>query len=404
MHNYNHLSYEDRKNIEDGLNNNKSINQIAKELNRNHSTILREIDRNKVYSKSQNWCLNKKYENPNYDFHCTSLDKSPYVCNGCKSRSGCKKNRYTYYARKADDSYREVKSEARKGINLTPEEVYVINTTLTPLIKKGQTINHLYINHPDILNFSKPSFYNYVNNGVFDFGPLDFPRIVKYKKRKNSKNRRTRKEREILIGRKYIDFIEFISNNPDLNIVEMDTVEGLQDESDCFLTFLWRKSKFMLIFKLDYQNTEEVTRIFETLQTIIPLDVYKKLFEVILTDNGHEFFDVNNIEFIHSTGEYVSHLFFCDPHMSCQKGMIEKNHEFIRYILPKGSSFKNINQEDCNLIMNNINSLCRDSLNGKSPYESMLFLCDKHILNILKCYYIKPNDVILNETLLKQKK
>lgn len=404
MHNYNHLSYEDRKNIEDGLNNNKSINQIAKELNRNHSTILREIDRNKVYSKSQNWCLNKKYENPNYDFHCTRLDKSPYVCNGCKSRSGCKKNRYTYYARKADDSYREVKSEARKGINLTPEEVYVINTTLTPLIKKGQTINHLYINHPDILNFSKPSFYNYVNNGVFDFGPLDFPRIVKYKKRKNSKNRRTRKEREILIGRKYIDFIEFISNNPDLNIVEMDTVEGLQDESDCFLTFLWRKSKFMLIFKLDYQNTEEVTRIFETLQTIIPLDVYKKLFEVILTDNGHEFFDVNNIEFIHSTGEYVSHLFFCDPHMSCQKGMIEKNHEFIRYILPKGSSFKNINQEDCNLIMNNINSLCRDSLNGKSPYESMLFLCDEHILNILKCYYIKPDDIILNETLLKQKK
>ena len=404
MHNYNHLSYEDRKNIEDGLNNNKSINQIAKELNRNHSTILREIDRNKVYSKSQNWCLNKKYENPNYDFHCTRLDKSPYVCNKYKSRSNCKKNRYTYYARKADDSYREVKSEARKGINLTPEEVYVINTTLTPLIKKGQTINHLYINHPDILNFSKPSFYNYVNNGVFDFGPLDFPRIVKYKKRKNSKNRRTRKEREILIGRKYIDFIEFISNNPDLNIVEMDTVEGLQDESDCFLTFLWRKSKFMLIFKLDYQNTEEVTRIFETLQTIIPLDVYKKLFEVILTDNGHEFFDVNNIEFIHSTGEYVSHLFFCDPHMSCQKGMIEKNHEFIRYILPKGSSFKNINQEDCNLIMNNINSLCRDSLNGKSPYESMLFLCDKHILNILKCYYIKPNDVILNETLLKQKK
>ena len=404
MHNYNHLSYEDRKNIEDGLNNNKSINQIAKELNRNHSTILREIDRNKVYSKSQNWCLNKKYENPNYDFYCTRLDKSPYVCNGCKSRSGCKKNRYTYYARKADDSYREVKSEARKGINLTPEEVYVINTTLTPLIKKGQTINHLYINHPDILNFSKPSFYNYVNNGVFDFGPLDFPRIVKYKKRKNSKNRRTRKEREILIGRKYIDFIEFISNNPDLNIVEMDTVEGLQDESDCFLTFLWRKSKFMLIFKLDYQNTEEVTRIFETLQTIIPLDVYKKLFEVILTDNGHEFFDVNNIEFIHSTGEYVSHLFFCDPHMSCQKGMIEKNHEFIRYILPKGSSFKNINQEDCNLIMNNINSLCRDSLNGKSPYESMLFLCDEHILNILKCYYIKPDDIILNETLLKQKK
>ena len=40
MTNYSHLSYEDRKNIEDGLNQNKSINQIAKELNRSHSKLI----------------------------------------------------------------------------------------------------------------------------------------------------------------------------------------------------------------------------------------------------------------------------------------------------------------------------------------------------------------------------
>ena len=401
MANYCHLSYEDRKNIEDGLNENKSINQIAKEISRCHSSILREIDRNKTYTKPNNWCTNKKYENPNYNFHCDKLDKSPYVCNGCKSRSGCRKERYTYYARKADDSYKEVKSEARKGINLTPEEVYTINTTLTPLVKKGHTINHLYINHPDILDFSKPSFYNYVNNGIFEFKPIDFPRIVKYKKRKNSNKRRTRKEREILIGRTYEDFITYISNNSDINIVEMDTVVGLQNESECFLTLLWRKTKFMIILKMESQTTDEVTRMFEYLQYFIPEEDYKRLFQVILTDNGHEFFDVNNIECMHETGEYVTHLFFCDPHMSCQKGMIEKNHEFIRYVLPKGSSFKRIDQEECDLIMNNINSLCRDSLNGKCPYEAMLFLCDEYILKQLNCYYIKPDDVILNNSLLK---
>lgn len=400
MANYCHLSYEDRKNIEDGLNENKSINQISKEINRSHSSILREIDRNKKYSEPSAW-NNYKINHPDLDLSCERLKHSPYVCNGCKSRSGCRKVRWTYYAREADNSYKEVKSEARKGINLTPEEVYKINSVLTPLIKKGQTINHLYINHPDILDFSKPSFYNYVNNGVFEFSPLDFPRIVKYKKRKNSKNRRTRKEREILINRKYDDFQKFISNHPDFNIVEMDTVEGLKDENDCFLTLLWRKSKFMLIFKLENQTTEEVSRIFNILQTLIPYDDYKRLFEVILTDNGHEFFDVLNIECMHSTGEQVTKLFFCDPHMSCQKGMIEKNHEFIRYILPKGSSFKNITQEDCDLFMNNINSLCRDSLNGKSPYEAMLFLCDEYVLKSLNCYYIKPDEVILNDSLLK---
>lgn len=400
MANYCHLSYEDRKNIEDGLNENKSINQISKEINRSHSSILREIDRNKKYSKPSAW-NNYKINHPDLDLSCERLKHSPYVCNGCKSRSGCRKVRWTYYAREADNSYKEVKSEARKGINLTPEEVYKINSILTPLIKKGQTINHLYINHPDILDFSKPSFYNYVNNGVFEFSPLDFPRIVKYKKRKNSKNRRTRKEREILINRKYDDFQKFISNHPDFNIVEMDTVEGLKDENDCFLTLLWRKSKFMLIFKLESQTSEEVSRIFNILQTLIPYDDYKRLFEVILTDNGHEFFDVLNMECMHSTGEQVTKLFFCDPHMSCQKGMIEKNHEFIRYILPKGSSFKNITQEDCDLFMNNINSLCRDSLNGKSPYEAMLFLCDEYVLKSLNCYYIKPDEVILNDSLLK---
>lgn len=128
-------------------------------------------------------------------------------------------------------------------------------------------------------------------------------------------------------------------------MIEMDTVCGLQDGSDCFLTLLWRKSKFMLIFKLESQTTEEVSRIFKLLQNLIPFDVYKKLFSIILTDNGHEFFDVNNIECIQDTGEHVTHLFFCDPHLSCQKGMIEKNHEFIRYILPKGSSFKNIHKK-----------------------------------------------------------
>ncbi len=400
MTNYSHLSYEDRKNIEDGLNQNKFINQIAKELNRSHSTILREVDRNRKYSEPTSW-NNYKINHPDLDLSCERLDHSPYVCNGCKSRSGCRKIRWTYYAREAQKDYENLIKSCRQGVNLTLEEINSINETITPLVKKEQTTNHLYINHPDILDFSKSSFYRYIKDGIFKFGPLDFPRIVKYKKRKYSNKRRTRKEREILVNRKYTNFIEFISNNPDLNIVEMDTVEGLQTESDCFLTLLWRKSKFMLIFKLESQTTEEVTRIFKTLQTLIPLDIYKNLFQVILTDNGHEFFDVNNIECIHSTGEYVTHLFFCDPHASSQKGSIEKNHEFIRYILPKGSSFKNITQEGCNLIMNNINSLCRDSLNGKSPYEAMLFLCDKYILKSLSCYYIEPDNVDLSYNLLK---
>lgn len=400
--NYTHLSYEERKNLEDDLNNNKSIYSISKKLKRSHSTILREIDRNKVYYKP----LNNVYinftdpESLHKYQHCPKLDKSPHVCNGCKSRSGCRKIRYTYYARKAHDSYKSLISEARMGINLTPEQVYQINNMITPLVKKGQSINHLYINHPDLLDFSKVSFYHYINSGVFDFCPLDFPRIVKYKKQKNKK-RRTRKEREIRINRTYEDFLEYINGHSDLNIVEMDTVIGKQEEPKCMLTLFWRKSHFMIIILLQSKTMEEVTKAFDYLQKRIPLHIYKKLFQVILTDNGTEFFDVNNIECHHQTGELISKLFYCDPNASRQKGMIEKNHEFIRYVLPKKTSFEFLTQEKCDLLSNNINSLCRNSLNGKSPFEAMKFLCDEELLNKLNLYYIEPDNVQLNKALLK---
>ena len=400
MANYCHLSYEERKNIEDGLNSNKSINKIAKELNRAHTTILREIDRNKVYSEPSTF--NNYNVNFNKDLTCAKLSKSPYVCNGCKSRSGCRKQRWTYYARKANDLYKELISSCRQGISLTEEEIYNINNVIAPLVKKGQTTNHLYINHPEVLNFSKVSFYNYINNGVFEFGPLDFPRIVKHKKRKNKK-RRTRQEREILINRKYNDFIEFTSKNSDLNIVEMDTVEGLKTDSKCILTLFWRKSNFMLMFLLENQTTDEVTRIFEYLQQTLLEDDYKKLFQVILTDNGHEFYDALNIECNHKTGEQISKVFYCDPGASWQKGGLEKNHEFIRYVLPKKTTFKNLTQNDCLIIANHINSLCRDSLNYNCPFKAMLFLCDEKTLNMLNMYYIEPDQVQLNQKLIKEK-
>lgn len=402
MTNYCHLSYEERKNIEDGLNARKSINQISIELNRSHSTILREINRNKVYYKPDNYKY-INYTDPKdiYKYeHCVKLDKTPYVCNGCKSRSGCRKQRYTYYARKADDLYRELISSCRQGVNLTEEEIYNINNIITPLVKKGQTVNHLYINHPETLNFSKASFYNYINAGVFEFGPLDFPRIVRYKKRKNKK-RRTRKEKEILVDRKYEDFIEYISKNPNVNIVEMDTVEGLKSDKKCILTLFWRKSNFMLMFLLENQITDEVTKVFRYLQRTLSEDDYKRLFQVILTDNGHEFFDILNLE-CNKTGEVISRVFYCDPGASWQKGGIEKNHEFIRYILPKKTTFNNLTQKDCDLMASHINSLCRKSLNNNCPFKAMLFLCDENILNKLNIHYIEPDEVQVNLDLLKK--
>lgn len=413
-----HLSFKDRKTIEFELNNNNSISNIALLLNKNYSTIRREIKNRKItferneYSAYATTCAkrttcSKKIncsinESCFVKINCNRLNKSPYVCNGCKSRSGCRKERSTYFAKDAHDNYIIKFSESRKGIDLSLIEIEKINKVITPLIKdKNQTINHIFVNHSDLLNFSKQSFYNYIDYSIFAFRNGDLPRKVRYKVRKNSKKRRTKAESAIRQERTYDDFLHYTELNPYCNIVEMDTVEGIKG-GKVFLTLLWRKSNFMLIFILDKQTMQCVEDVFVFLQKTIPLDTYRKLFEVILTDNGSEFFNPLCIEIIHNTGEKVTNLFYCDPGCSFQKGALEKNHEFIRYILPKKTSFNNLTQKDCDTISNHINSLIRVSLNNKSSFEAQLFLVDESVLNTLNMYYIKPDDVTLNNSIIKK--
>lgn len=416
MTKFNHLNYEDRCNIESELNNGTSINQIAKLLMKHHSTILREIKNNKSFKEhkkyfdyknpcaKRNVCY-KKFCDFKKDCYvkedCPKLLSSPYVCNSCISRSGCRKERFIYYAKPAQLTYEKKLVDSRSGVNLTYEEVYKINKTIAPLIKeKNQTVNHIYINHPEILPFSKTTFYNYVNLKAIDISNIDLPRQVRYKQRKNKK-RRTLEERKIRINRTYEDFIKYTEIHPNCNIVEMDCVEGVKG-GKVFLTLLWRKSNFMLIFLMDTQTMNAVENVFEYLQQSISIDEYKKLFEVILTDNGSEFFNPLSIECNHKTEEKITKLFYCDAGASYQKGTLEKNHEFIRYILPKKTSFDQLTQDDCNIISNHINSLCRESLNGNCPFKAMLFLCDEQILNHLNIYYIEPDEVMLNHTLIKR--
>lgn len=94
------------------------------------------------------------------------------------------------------------------------------------------------------------------------------------------------------------------------------------------------------------------------------------MFEVILTDNGSEFNDADSIMFSTKTGELLSNLFYCEPYSAWQKGAIEKNHQYIRSVLPKGTSFSGLTQEDCFLLASHINSIPRESLNNRSPYEA----------------------------------
>ena len=102
--------------------------------------------------------------------------------------------------------------------------------------------------------------------------------------------------------------------------------------------------------------------------SLLGLETFRRLFPVILTDNGSEFKHTRQMEFT-VDGRQRTRIFYCDPQASWQKGHIEKNHEYIRYVLPRGKSLSPYTQEDITLLMNHVNSTKRVKLGGKAPYE-----------------------------------
>ena len=83
------------------------------------------------------------------------------------------------------------------------------------------------------------------------------------------------------------------------------------------------------------------------------------------------------------------------------EGTSGKNHEFIRYIIPKGTTFAGLDQEQVTLITNHINSVARASLNGCTPFELALLLIDRKLLDLCQLERIPANQVILKPSLLK---
>lgn len=417
-----HLTLEERETIEDMLKNNFNFTEIGKAIGKHRTTISKEILNHRFEKESIQYgttfanCTNinncqfagcKSCNKSCKNFierKCAILDKAPYVCNGCKKKSHCKFSKFYYRAKDADAEYKNFRTESRIGIRISQEEIYEINNIITPLIRdKHQSINHVFINHPDLLYFSKPTFYSYVNSNLFSFRNIDLARKVSYKPRKDDEKRRTRTESIIRIGRTYKDFLDYLTLHPYASIVEMDTVEGIKG-GKVFLTLLFRNYNFMLIFLMENKTMQCVEKAFINIRKKIGNDDFKRLFEIILTDNGSEFFNPISIEADYETGEILTNIFYCDPSASYQKGSIEKNHEYIRYVIPKGNSFNHLTQEDCNLLASHINSTSRIILNNKTPYEAVKTLMSEEIINKFNIKLISPDEVNLSSGLLKRRK
>ena len=166
-----HLTLEDRKQIESMLNQNMSFTKIGKTIGKSTSTVSREvkarrIERNQTpYGRIPNRCkmslsctkrnicsICKKREHPlcrtcnicnqkcaDFDeAFCPKLNKAPFVCNGCQQNRFCSLRKQFYRAEKAQRNYEFLLSETRSGFNITEAEIRNLNEIMADPIHQGQ--------------------------------------------------------------------------------------------------------------------------------------------------------------------------------------------------------------------------------------------------------------------------
>lgn len=426
-----HLSYEERMAIERMLSAGDSFKEIGRVLGRDCTTISKEVRGHRIFRKTgsvgstfndcasvpgctasrlcpgctrRGLCQNCRECTrvcPGYrKLTCPKLARPPYVCNACRVRSRCRLEKSLYHSAGAQTEYREVLSDCRQGVRITREEAGRIDSIVSPLLRKGQSPHHVWANHADELMVSERTLYGYLDMGMFSARNLDLPRKVRYRERKRKAGEPFRVDRACRQGRTYADYLAFMSENPGMPVVEMDSVEGRRG-GKVLLTLHFVTAQLMLAFLRDSNTARSVADVFGRLHAALGEGLFTRLFPVLLGDNGSEFSSPADIE-AGSGGLRRTRVFYCDPGAPHQKGAAENNHEMIRRVIPKGVSMDSLTQADVSLMMDHINSYGRKNLGDRSPYEVFALFYGEEVLGRLGVAPVPADGVTLLPSLLKK--
>ena len=424
--NYNsHLTLDERRIIATGIINGSTKTAIAQTLGKEKSTIGKEI---KLHRKLTHKCKmplecdaykgcphGRQCTNdcPDYiPFKCTRRDRSPGACNGCNKWSHCRFDKYTYSPEDAHHDYRMTLMDSREGVNLTSEEAKIIGDKVKPLLNAGQSPYVIIQNHPE-LGICEKTLYNYIEGDVLHevsgVTVMDLRRQVGRKiSKKKSKLYNKRQDRKYLEGRTYKDYKNYLADNPECFVTEMDTVYNDVTNGPFIQTFKFLCCGVMIGIYHESKTAADMVDGIVILENLLGTELFRKYAEVILTDRGGEFAAADDIE-TGADSTRRTRVFYCDPMQSGQKGSLENKHIELRYICPKETDLYSLgltNQDKVNLVMSHVNSAPVEKLGGRTPLELAEFMYPDLFekLDTFGIHKIPKDEVILKPYLLKNNK
>ena len=429
-----HLTEQDRHMIANLLDAGLSPLAIAHQLKRAHSTITRELRKHRREDEEnqkhkKNFCNRRlichkrslckippgncpgrcsqckliecrKYCDEYEEEVCMKLARPPFVCNGCPDLKNCRKRKFFYQAVAAEKAYLDLLHECRKGIDVSEAEIRQYNELIRHGGHNGQSLHHIMSAHKDVFQKCSKSLYNYFNQGIFSLPRGEMPRMCMRKPRKVEKIKH-KVDPKCRSGRTLADYEKYCLEHPNLPTVQMDSVIG--SVGGKVLLTLQFECGMMLAWLRDTNNSQSVIEYFDLLEQKLGLSRFRRMFPIILTDNGSEFSNPTAIEISPITGKRRTRIFYCDPNAAWQKGSIENNHTNLRRILVKGCSFTRLTQQDIDLVLSHLNSYIRKSYDDTPAIERFCALFGKDCLDALNLTVIPPDDIILDPKLLKGK-
>ena len=330
---YSHLSDFERGQIQAYINAGLNPSEIARQLKRHRSTIIREIKRGTVTVISTRTGYYKDVEE-----YSPTAAKTRYIENRKKSRHRNLKESHKISQAFIDSLIDELKKKFRR-------------------FSIDSFVRYYREHHPDEKVPCTATIYRYVHQALIDLKPIDLPRMVRWKQRKKKKETQPYKKK---LGNSIELRPEIIEKRQEIGHFEIDLVHGIRGKNEkVLLTLVDRKSRLGILRLLE--NGRSVT-VNQAVELIIEEYGSHKI-KSITADNGSEFSRLIDLE---SDGLKV---YFAHPYASYERGSNENFNGLIREFMPKKVSFNKYTQEYVSKVAETINQRIRRILGYQTAEE-----------------------------------
>lgn len=314
---YTHLALRDRYVIDHLVHYGLSIREIARRLNRHHSSISRELQRNSSYFG--------------------------YWDERAEERVAARKRTPRHQRRKSNKRLvRYVETRIRRY--WSPEEI----------------AGRLKRRYPDnsSMRISPEMIYQWIFRDAREGG--DLYNFLRRRHKKRRKQRRYGSGRGLIANRISIhDRPEIVEERNRVGDWEGDTVAGKKN-TGYLLTLVDRTSRYLLAGQLENKKSQHLADVSVRLFSKTRRDMRHTL----TVDNGTEFARFKNIE--ERAGLQV---YFADPYAAWQRGTNENTNGLLRQFHPRGSDFSSLTNEELAISVQLINHRPRKCLDYQTPHE-----------------------------------